>query len=624
MDKLRFETKSGAEMNIERIATLFPEVVTESRDKDGKLVKAVNWDTLKSLLGDVVEGRAESYDFTWVGKREALMEAGAPIRKTLRPVKADSVNWDTTQNLYIEGDNLDVLKLLTDSYLGKVKMIYIDPPYNTGHDFVYSDKFTMDEGDYDEGTERIDEDGNINFRENLVTNPRFHSDWCSMIYPRLKVARNLLTDDGVIFISIDDNEQANMKKICDEIFGAHNFVAEIAWQCLDTIKNDAKYFSDNHEYILVYAKQIENVDIQGIKKGEKQRNYYKNQDGDPRGDYLLTPLHAKSGTEAGIYSFTFSNGQTWTPPKGTYPRFSQATLKTLDEEGRLYLDPNGINTPQKKTYLSEVGDRMPPVTFWDYASFGSTRQSNKELAELIEKGMFQNPKPTKTIATLLDLLVDTQDAIVVDFFSGSATTAHAVMQLNADDSGSRKFIMVQLPEATDEKSEAYKAGYKNICEIGKERIRRAGQKIADENRMLCPDLDIGFRVFKLDESNFKDVHFSAGQLSEMSLFDTLAENLKEDRTAEDLLYSCILEWGLSLSLPHTEETIEGKKVFVVNGGDLIACFEKDLPESVIKAIAGRKPLNALFRESCFADSPAKINNEEIFKLLSPSTKVKVL
>lgn len=630
MDKLKFETKSGVERNIGKIAELFPEVITESRDKDGNLVKSVNFDTLKSLFASTVEGRAESYDFTWVGKREAMIEAGTPIRKTLRPIKADSKDWDTTQNLYIEGDNLDVLKLLTDSYLGKVKMIYIDPPYNTGNDFVYKDNFTMSQDDYEEGTERVDDDGNVNFKENLATNPRFHSDWCSMMYPRLKVARNLLSDDGVIFISIDDHEQANIKKICDEIFGTGNFVAQIIREAIRGGSQSAD-IRKVHDYVLCYCKNRELTEFSGFEKDEVVLDLI-----DEKGKYAkgreLNKWGAGSRREdaPGMwFSIIGPNGVKVFPirndgSEGRW-RLGKENMHKKVAEGDVIFEKreNGTYIAYEKIRGSKGGVKQLTTLFIEKYVNSRGTEAIKSLFK-IERSLFDYAKPLELIHDLAILCDCRNEDIILDFFSGSATTAHAVMQLNAEDGGNRKFIMVQLPEKTTEDSEAYKAGYKNICEIGKERIRRAGQKIADENRMTAPDLDTGFRVFRLDESNFKDVHFSAGQVTQMSSFDTLAENLKEDRTAEDLLYSCILEWGLPLTLTHTEETIEGKKVYVVNGGDLIACFESELPESVIKAIAARKPLNALFRESCFKDSPAKINNEEIFKLISPSTKVKVL
>lgn len=674
MDKLRMMTNEISQENIAKIRELFPSAVKEVKDltTGGGYHLAVDFDVLKQeLSGCLIDDGQERYQFTWPDKRKSVVLANSAISATLRPVKEDetspsgedasgkpyissgSVDFDTTQNLYIEGDNLKVLKLLRETYLGKVKMIYIDPPYNTGNDFVYEDDFTIKSDEWSEKSGDYDEEGN-RLVKNLESNGRFHTDWLNMIYPRLRLARDLLTDDGVIFISIDDNEQANLKKICDEIFGESNFVTIIAWQCLDTIKNDAKYFSDNHEYILVYARILEKLAIQGIEKGDKQRAYYKNYDNDPRGDYLLTPLHAKSGTASGIYSYTFSNGQTWTPPQGTYPRFSKETLQKLDEDNRLYLDPLCIKTPQKKTYLSEVGNRMPPVSFWDYETFGSTRQSNKELSDLIGKGIFQNSKPSKTIKILLDLIANNKDSIILDFFSGSATTAHAVMQLNAEDGGNRKFIMVQLPEKCDEKSEAYKAGYKNICEIGKERIRRAGTKIVEERAHLLSavksgafekgkpfaqftnsesakaaqaeirkTLDIGFRVLKLDSSNMQDVYYNPAAVSQ-TLLDATIDNIKPDRSPLDLLFQVMLELGVPLSAKIEEHTINGKTYFAVNGNDVIACFDDNIDNDVITAIAKQQPLYAVFKDKSFASDSVAINNEQLFKTYSPTTIIKVV
>lgn len=624
MDKLKMQTANKADENFKKLAEMFPNAVTEVIDEaTGEVVRAIDKDVLMQEIScKVVDSREERYQFTWPDKKKSVLLANAPINKTLRPCREESVNFDTTENLYIEGDNLEVLKLLQETYLGKIKMIYIDPPYNTGNDFVYNDDFAESVDEYLASSGQFDEDG-MRLVQNTESNGRFHTDWLNMIYPRLKLAKDLLTDDGVIFISIDDNEIENLKKICNEIFGEQNFVAEIAWQCLDTVKNDAKYFSDNHEYILVYAKLITHLEIRGVKKGDKQRAYYRNYDNDPRGDYLLTPLHAKSGSENGIYSYTFANGQVWTPPKGTYPRFAQETLKALEQDGRLYLDPKGVKTPQKKTFLSEVGERMPPVSFWDYASFGSTRQSNKELSVLINKGIFQNPKPIKTIATLIDLLAKAEHSTILDFFSGSATTAHAVMQLNAEDGGKRKFIMVQLPEETDEKSEAFKAGYKNICEIGKERIRRAGKKIREDSPLTTQNLDTGFRVLKCDSSNMKDVYYNPAEF-EASLFDTTTDNIKEDRTPEDLLFQVMLELGVLLSSKIEETTIAGKKVFNVVDGFLIACFDENVTEETIKEIAKQKPYYFVMRDSSMASDSVAANFEQIFATYSPDTVKKVL
>lgn len=628
MDKLKMHTTNKVDENVEKIGALFPNALTETikgYNDDGTPIveRAIDFDILKQELSNVVvEGNEERYQFTWPDKKKSILLANAPIAKTLRPCRDESVDFDTTENLYIEGDNLDILKLLQETYLNKVKIIYIDPPYNTGKDFVYEDDFAQSTDEYLSNSGQLDEEGNRLF-QNSESNGRFHTDWLNMIYPRLKLAKDLLTGDGVIFISIDDNEVENLKKICNEVFGEQNFITEIAWQCLDTVKNDAKYFSDNHEYILCYAKTIEELSVQGIKKGDKQKAYYKNHDNDPRGDYLLTPLHAKSGSDSGIYSYKFSNGQTWTPPQGTYPRFSRETLKRLDEEGRLYLDPQGLKTPQRKTYFSEVGDRMPPTSFWDYATYGSTRQSNKEISELLNKGMFQNPKPSKTIAILLDLIENNSNSIILDFFSGSATTAHAVMQLNIADGGNRKFIMVQLPEETDESSEAYKAGYKNICEIGKERIRRAGKKIKDEAGLTATYLDIGFRVLKVDSTNMKDVFYNPSEYTQNLLSD-LNDNFKDDRTPEDLLFQVMLDLGVPLSSKIEEKDIAGKKVFAVAENYLIACFDKNVSDEVVTSIAKQKPYYAVFRDSGIATDSVATNFEQIFATYSPTTVRKVL
>ncbi|MGI5077183.1 DNA methyltransferase [Treponema maltophilum] len=479
---------------IEILKKYFPQCFSKpATDENGTAIKE-HFDTekLAELLNkDEVDIKKEGFTLNFLGKSYARYQANLDSETVIVPDEQNA--HIQSENVYIVGDNLDALQHLKYSYAEKIKCIYIDPPYNTGkEDFVYNDKFGFTAKDFVEKLDVTEEEAE---RICSMNGKCTHSAWLTFMYPRLALARELLRDDGVIFISIDDNEQANLKRLCDEVFGEGNFVACIAWQCLDTIKNDAKYFSDNHEYIFVYSKNIDLLKIQGIKKGEKQRNYYKNYDQDPRGDYLLTPLHAKSGSENSIYSFTFSNGQTWTPPKGTFPRFSKETLLKLEAENRLYLDPEGKKTPQKKTFFTEVGDRMPPVTFWDYSFFGSTRQSNNELSYLVGKGLFQNPKPSKTIEILIDLIENNTDAIILDFFSGSATTAHAVMQLNAQDGGSRKFIMVQLDEHVKKGSEAEKAGYKTIDEIGRERIRRAAEKIKSENPKTKADL--GFKTFYL-------------------------------------------------------------------------------------------------------------------------------
>ncbi len=618
-DKLNMQSKEITQRQIEQLAILFPHVVTEVSDGQGGVKKAVDFTLLKQELTEVlVEGEKERYQLTWPGKRQAILTANERINKTLRPVKEDSVDWENTKNIYIEGDNLDALKLLQASYMGKVKCIYIDPPYNTGNDFVYNDSFKQGAEEYLVESGQKDELGN-RFVVNSESNGRYHSDWLTMMYSRLKLARNLLRDDGVIFISIDDNEFNNLSKVISEIFGELNFLANISWQNLDTIKNDAKYFSVNNEYILCYAKNIEKTKIVGLKKTEKQNAYYKNYDNDPRGNYLLTPLHAKSGSDNSIYQYTFNNGQNWRPPQGTYPRYSLETLKKLESAGRLYLDPKGVKIPQKKTYLSEVSDRMPPTTFWGYSEFGSTRNSNKEISELIEKGIFQNSKPVKLMKFLIDI-IDSKESICLDFFSGSATTAHAVMQLNAEDGGNRQYIMVQLPEESADNSEARKSGYKNICEIGKERIRRAAKKIKEETNA---DIDYGFRVFRVDSSNMKDVYYTPKELVARDLLD-LASNIKEGRSGEDLLIQVLLEWGIELSLPMEALQIDGVSVHAVAGHLLVACFEENISESVITKIAEMQPERALFRDASFANDAAKLNVTELFKRISRHTEIKVL
>lgn len=625
MDKLRMESPDLTAQNIDRIAALFPNCITEMLDEERstpekKVYKrAVNFELLKQMLSpDVVDGD-EAYEFTWVGKKAAIVEANKPIRKTLRPCVAESKDWDTTENLYIEGDNLEVLKLLQESYLGKVKMIYIDPPYNTGNDFIYADDFKMESEEWKVESGEWSEEGDRLFK-NTDSNGRFHSDWCSMIYSRLLLARNLLTDDGVIFISIDDNEQENLKKLCDEVFGRTNFIANLIWKSKSGGANDSRFFAVDHEYIVVYAKSASGFNLNVDKEATVTTSYNRKDD---RGYYALDRLDKQSirYSEALDYEIIGPDGQSYRP-KHKDPKHPNATWrwskKNVEEHYSDLVFENGcIYT---KNYKKD-GAIARSLLLED--RFGRTRTGKTDCYELFNRDYFSNPKPYKLIR-YLQIIASDKDSVILDFFSGSATTAHAVMQLNAEDGGHRKFIMVQLPEPCDEKSEAYKAGYKNICEIGKERIRRAGEKIlkeqlANNNSTLnSPNskLDIGFRVLKLDDTNMKDVYYAPGDYDQDFLHQ-LESNIKDDRTDLDLLFGCLIDWGLPLSLPYKSEQIDGCTVHTYNDGDLIACFDANVPESVVKEIAKRKPLRAVFRDSGFASSPEKINMFEIFKLYMP-------
>lgn len=503
-------------------------------------------------------------------------------------------------------------------------MIYIDPPYNTGSDFIYNDDFKLSKEEYTSESGEINEEGNRMFK-NTDTNGRFHSDWCSMIYSRLLLARNLLAEDGVIFISIDDGEVGNLRKICDNIFGEGNFLANLIWEKKYTVANDARFFSDNHDHILCYVKDVFKFSIGKLPRTDEMNAAYKNPDNHPKGPWKATPLHAKSGSaESANFVYTFKNGVTFKPPVGTYSRYSAETLKKYDENNEIWFGRDGTAVPSRKTFLCDLKNTgIVPRTIIPFSVGGHNHEAVDEVRSLMNDNLFTNPKPTKLLRQLITISNCSDDSIVLDFFSGSATTAHATMQLNSEDGGHRKFIMVQLPELCDEKSEAFKAGYKNICEIGKERIRRAGKKIKEESPLTTQDLDTGFRVFKLDDSNMTDVYYNPSEYNQ-DLLSSLESNIKPDRTDLDLLFGCLLEWGLPLSLPYSSEEIDGCTVHDYNDGDLIACFDENVPDSVVKAIAKKKPLRAVFRDSSFSDSPSKINVGEIFKLLAPDTRVKVI
>lgn len=550
------------------------------------------------------------------------MEANTTTNKTLRPCIEESKDWDNTENLYIEGDNLEVLKLLQNSYFNKVKMIYIDPPYNTGNDFIYVDDFAQNIDEYEEAKGSFDEEGNRLFK-NTDTNGRFHSDWCSMIYPRLVLARNLLADDGVIFISIDDNEQENLKKICDEVFGEKNFIAQVIWERAYAPVNLKKHFSENHDYIICYAKDIDKAICNGLPRASEANDRYSNPDNDPRGVWQSDNLSVGPIVQSKIYEIITPGGRKVLPPEGYCWRLTKEKFKEYIEDNRIWFGKDGNNVPRIKRFLSEVKQSVTPMTIWKYSEVGHSQDAKQNLKKLFDgKSFFDYPKSVELIKRCIQLYSN-ESSIILDFFSGSATTAHAVMQLNAEDGGKRKFIMVQLPEKTDEKSEAFKAGYKNICEIGKERIRRVGEKIKEEAGLNGQDLDIGFRVLKLDSSNMKDIYYSADEYDQ-GMLENMQLNTKEDRTDLDLLFGCLVDWGLELDKPYTIKKINGHKVHIYNDGDLVACFEKDLDMKTIDEIAKLQALRVVFCDNSFVDSATKINVAEHFKMIAPDTDIKVI
>jgi len=627
MDKMKMHTKNMADENYAALARLFPNALTETivgYDEDGKAIveRAIDADVLRQEIScSVVEGREDRYQFTWPDKKKSVLLANAPINKTLRPCREESVDFDNTENLYIEGDNLEVLKLLQETYLGKIKMIYIDPPYNTGNDFVYEDDFVQNMEEYNEISGDFDEEGN-RLVKNLDSNGRFHTDWLNMMYPRLRLAKDLLTDDGVIFISIDENEIENLKKICDDTFGGKNFVGSVIWERAFAPKNDAKYFSDSHDYIVVYAKNLIDFKMGKLPRTEEANSRYKNPDNDPRGAWTSDNMTVKTYSANYDYEIVTPNGNIMKPTDGRCWFTSKERMNKLIEDGRVWFGENGGNMPRLKRYLADVQQGMTATTIWKYEDVGHNQEGRQELKKMFNnKGYFDGPKPVRLLNRVLQIANTEKDAIVLDFFSGSATTAHAVMQLNAEDGGNRKFIMVQLPEETDEKSEANKAGYKNICEIGKERIRRAAKKIAEENSEA--KFDSGFRVLKCDTSNMKDVYYNPAHMEQQTLFAS-TDNIKEDRTPEDLLFQVMLDLGVLLSSKIEEKVIAGKKVFNVAEGFLIACFDSDITEETVKAVAQEKPYYAVFRDSSMANDSVATNFEQIFATYSPETVRKVL
>lgn len=653
------QTANKAEENFKKLAVMFPNAVTEAIDENGEVVRAIDKDVLMQEIScKVVDGNEERYQFTWPDKKKSVLLANAPINKTLRPCREESVDFDNTENLYIEGDNLEVLKLLQETYLGKIKMIYIDPPYNTGHDFVYGDDFSQSTGEYLENSGQFDDDGN-RMVQNTESNGRFHTDWLNMLYPRIKLSKSLLRDDGVIFISIDDNEIDNLKKICNEVFGEANLVAEIPWQSRASIQNDTD-FSVNHEYICVYAKnrRQENRRLKESNYSEwhkkdsfvckplpLDKSKFDNPDNDPRGLWKADPFDAPNVRPNLTYPVVNPNtGEEHLPPRGRCWRFLPAKFSSALEDNRIVWTNNGLGRPQLKVFYEEKKEFGSVDNSWFSADrIGTSTNGTKELMKLFDgSAFFDTPKPVSLLSKLITLANVEENDIILDFFSGSATTAHAVMQLNAEDGGHRKFIMVQIPEETDEKSEAYKAGYKNICEIGKERIRRAGNKIleeatqetvdiakygesyeVDETMNKYKNLDVGFRVLKCDSSNMKDVYYNPAEY-EPSLFSSLEDNIKEDRTPEDLLFQVMLDLGVLLSSKIEETTIAGKKVFNVEDNYLIACFDDNVTEEVITEIAKHKPYYFVMRDSSMANDSVATNFEQIFASYSPDTVRKVL
>lgn len=624
MDKLKMHTPDLAEENYKKLAALFPDAVTETKDENGNTVRAIDKDVLmQEINAKVVDDGQERYQFTWPDKRKAVVLANAPIAKTLRFEKEKSVGRDGTpggtdsENIYIEGDNLDALKLLQETYLGKVKMIYIDPPYNTGNDFIYEDDFSQKAEDYAENSGQTDEEGN-RLVQNSESNGRFHTDWLNMLYPRLRIAKDLLTDDGVIFISIDDNEQENLKKICNEIFGKQNFEGHIHWRRRHNQPNDkTKMIGLVAEHILTYAKDSVYLKSVGVGKLDLTASF-KNPDNDPNGPWASKPWKVGSDQSGSKYEIVTPTGKVldgeWMGEEATYKKFLA--------EGRIYFPKGGDGMPRKKYYQFEREEEGQCATnWWPHEQFGNNQEANNQMAELFGiKNIFSNPKPVKLIRAMIKIANVNAYDICMDFFSGSATTAHALMELNAEERRNRKFILVQLPETPDKKSEAYKAGYKTICDIGEERIRRAGKKIKEETGA---DIDYGFRCFRVDSSNMKDVYYKPSDVKQGEL-DLFTDNIKEDRTPEDLLIQVMLDLGVLLSSKVEEEEIAGKKVFSVADGYLMACFDRDVTDDVVTAIARKHPFYAVFRDSSFSSDSVAANFEQIFDTYSPQTVRKVL
>lgn len=633
---LKMHTPNLVDSNIERLAALFPNCVTEKpktdeqgkviRDMNGEVVleRGIDFELLKQELShSVIDGSQERYRLDWVGKREAIVTANSPIAKTLRPCREESVDFETTGNLFIEGDNLEALKLLQESYLGKVKTIYIDPPYNTGNDFIYNDDFAADTQAFFERSGQVDGDGN-RLVANTESNGRFHSDWLSMMYSRLKLARNLLSDDGVIFISIDDTEASNLKKICDEIYGSSNFLAQIIWERAFSPINLKKHFSESHDFIIAYSVDKEKALSYGLERSEEADDRYKNPDNDPRGVWQSDNFSVGPAIENKIYEITTPSGRKIMPPNGRCWLLTQDRFEEFKADKRIWFGEDGNNVPRIKRFLSEVKNSVTPMTIWKYQDVGHSQSASQNLKKLFDgQSFFTYPKPVELISRIVKLYSSKND-IVMDFFAGSSTTAHAVMQLNAEDGGNRKFIMVQIPEATDPKSEAHKAGYPTIAEISKERIRRAGAKIKTDNadKDGINELDTGFRVLKIDTSNMNDIYYRPQDYNQ-DLLATLENNIKPDRSDEDLLFQFMLDTGVPLSLPIERTTINGHTIYQVGGNSLIASLDY-IDANMVNDIAALNPLKFITSERAIATDSDKTNIKERFKQLSPHTDVRFI
>ena len=637
MNKPNMHTQDIVDVNVGKIGKLFPNCLTERIGENGRLEHAIDFDKLRlELSKDIVEGAQERYQFTWPGKREAIRIANTPSNMTLRPDRESSVDFDNTGNLYIEGDNLEVLKLLREDYLGKVKMIYIDPPYNTGNDFVYEDDFSQTAGEFRDKSGMFDEDGNMilqNYEVNSESNGRFHTDWLNMIYPRLKVAKDLLTEDGVIFISIDDNEVENLRKVCDEVFGERNFIAQLIWERAYSPKNDARFISNSHDYVIMFAKNIDNFVIGRLERTDEANARYQNPDNDPRGVWKPSDLSVKTYNAECDYPITTPTGRIIEPPAGRCWSLSKKAFFERLQDNRIWFGNDGNSVPCIKRFLTELKfDGMAPTSILFYKEVGHSQEGAKEVVSLFgDKGVFDGPKPVRLLQRLITLANLKDDSIVLDFFSGSATTAHALMKTNFEKGTDRKFILVQLPEAVSDKKKGQ--GYSTICEIGKERIRRAGKKIMEELEAKKADnglfdkeseptrLDVGFRVLKLDTSNMQDVYYTPEDSSAATLFD---DNVKPDRTPEDLLFQVMLECNLPLSAKIERKTIAGKEVFSVNDDYLIACFDEEVNETVITDVAKRKPLYFIMRDSSLSSDQVADNFEQIFNAYSKDTIRRIL